>query len=898
MALNRDTMHLSEAKRALLEQYKRSALSHHVTRKDAIIPRTGTTAPLSFEQRQRWLLTQLTPELPLYHTSVTLRLPGPLDVPAFERSFNEMIARHASLRSYFPLVNGEPVQAFLPSCMVDLPVVDLSGVAAAEQESAAEKIASRDAQQPFDLAIAPLFRARLIRLAEDSYCLYLTLHDIIADCISLYQVFLPELRLVYEAVLGDEPSPLHPLPIQYTDYAWWQREHLTDEALLDQAQYWRGQLANLPVPATLQTDRPRPAVPTHRGALARFIVPEATTSALKAFCRQEGVTLFMLLEAAFSTLLFKLTGQDDVVVGTVSSAGRVQQEVQGIMGWFINTLALRMSLAGDPPVRELVGRARDVTLAAFARQDVPFDRVLELAHEGDGPGSQSWELPFREMLVLEPAPPRLPCGWTLTLMEDRTRTAKFDLTIVVNDLAEGLAGRCEYNTDLFDSGTVTQLVDAWQSMLASMATDPTQRISDLSCPIITVRHHSTAESATARSAPASPMQTPAAAAITPSTALHQQLVEIWEELLAVRPIGINDNFFDLGGHSLLAAQMVNRIEEVFGQRVPLVVLFNGATIALLADALMGIEQTDGQSPLLALNSDGAKRPMFFLYGEGADSGLWCVNVARDLGPEQPFYGLPRLTFDGLPSTRMLEAMAQRHLDQVRAVQPQGPYLLGGYCNGALLAYEMAHQLLAKGQAVDLLLLVEPVAPRAIHRLIHGWIGRIGHAIGLAPAQQLDWFIRAHLVKARVVAMLHTITKSGRGLGQWLRLSTWFDRLPVVIARFKTILPATADMRNDWFGRYGWAMAEYALRPQYPGRMAVLWTSQEAVDEPGAPSIASRKSLWHNSVEADQIEIHLVPGTRKSCRTEHVHELAAHWDKCLAQADLLAARPSILAPYLP
>jgi len=897
MALNPDTMHLSEAKRALLEQYERSALSHPVARKDAIIPRTGATAPLSFEQRQRWLLTQLTPELPLYHTCVTLRLPGPLDVPAFERSLNELIARHASLRSYFPLDNGEPIQAILPSCTVDLPVVDLSEVAAAEQESVAEQMAAQDAQQPFDLASPPLFRARLIRLTEDGYRLYLTLHDIIADCISLYQVFLPELRLVYEAVLGDEPSPLQTLPIQYTDYAWWQREHLTDEAHAEQVRYWRGQLANLPAPATLQTDRPRPAVPTHRGALARFTVPDATTSTLKAFCRQEGVTLFMLLEAAFSTLLFKLTGQDDVVIGTVSSAGRVHQEVQGIMGWFINTLALRINLAGDPPVRELMARVRDVTLAAFAHQNVPFDRVLELAHDSDGPGGQNWHLPFREMLVLEPAPPRLPCGWTLTLMEDRTRTAKFDLTIVVNDLAEGLAGRCEYNTDLFDSGTVAQVVDAWQSMLASMAADPAQRISDLSCPIITVRHHSTAESTTARSAPASLMQACEAAVATPSTALYQQLVEIWEELLAVRPVGINDNFFDLGGHSLLAAQMVNRIEEVFGKGIPLAVLFNGATIAQLADALIGIEQADGQSSPLALNSDGAKRPVFFLYGEGADRGLWCVNVARDLGPDQPFYGLPRLAFDGLPSTRMLEAMARRHLDQVRAVQPQGPYLLGGYCNGALLAYEMAHQLLAEGQTVDLLLLIEPVAPRAIHRLIHGWIGRVGRAIGLAPARQLDWFIRAHLVKARTLAMLHTNTKSGRGLGQWLRPSTWFDRLPVVIARFKAILPSIADMRNDWFGRYGWAMAEYALRPHYPGRMAVLWTSQEATDEPGAPSIASRKSLWHNSVEADRVEIQLVPGTRKSCRTEHVHELAAHWNKCLAQADLLAARPSILAPYL-
>jgi acyl carrier protein len=896
MAPDRDTVHLSETKRALLERYRRGTFSHAATRKDAITPRSGTTAPLSFEQRQRWQLTQLTPDIPLYHTCVTLYLPGPLDVPTFERSLNEVISRHASLRSYFPLVNREPVQATHPTYAVDLSVVDLRGMPAAKQESEAEQIASRDAQQPFDLAFGPLLRTKLVRLAEDEYRLYMTIHDIISDCISLYQVFLPELRLAYEAALAGQPSPFHPLPIQYTDYAWWQHEHLREDVLSDQIQYWRRQLANLPVSAALLGDRPRPGVPAYRGTVARFTFPDHMTNALKAFCRQEGITLFMMLTAAFSTLRCRLTGQDDVVIGTVSSAGRVRPEVQGIMGWFINTLALRMSLAGDPAVRELMARMRDVTLAAFARQDVPFDQVLELLPTRDGLGVASVGPPFREMLVLEPAPPRLPCGWTLTLMEDRTQTAKFDISLIVNDLPEGLAGRCEYNIDLFDGATIARLVHAWQSMLQSMATDPAQPISDVSCPIRSVRYHSVGESSTAspdtaQPASCSPVQMHEAVDNTPRTLLHQRLVEIWEELLAARPIGIEDNFFDLGGNSLLAAQMVNRIEEAFGKRISLDILFKGATIERLADNLVGNEQTSIRSPLLALNIDGTKQPIFFLYGEGPDKGLWCVNVARDLGPGQPFYGLPRLPFDGMPSTRIVEAMARRHLEQVRAVQPHGPYLLGGYCNGALLAYEMAHQLLAEGQAVDLLLLIEPVTPRAIQRLVHGWIGRIGHAIGLTPAQQLDWFLWAHLVKAHTLFVLHTISTTGRAIGQHLRPWTWRDQLPALVSQFKAVLPSTADIHNDWFGRYGWAMAEYSPRRHYPGRMAVLWTSQEADDEPGAPSIASRKTLWHNAVEAEQVEIHIIPGTRKTCRIEHVHELAAHWGMCLSQTDIAAARHS-------
>ncbi|HEY6406895.1 MAG TPA: condensation domain-containing protein, partial [Ktedonobacteraceae bacterium] len=364
---------LSDAKRALLEKYMRGD-SAQVKKDGETIPRRtqGGAIPLSFAQQQMWLLSQLIPDTPVYNEAVTVHLPALLDVAALERSLNEIIRRHEAWRTIFPVVDGRPVQVIQPSLTISLPMIDLRHLSEAEREVEALRLATQDAQQPFDLTKGPLLRVMLIRFNEAEQRLYLTLHHIIFDGSSVYQVFLPELRTLYEAFSTGQSSPLPDLPLQYADFAVWQREWLQENVLEDQIAYWKTQLKDAPAMLELPTDRPRPQVPGYRGAVTSFLLPKQLADALKELSRQEGVTLYVILLAAFNTLLYRYTGQEDILIGTVT-AGRKQVEVEQLLGIFINTLVLRTDLGGNPDFRELLRRVQEVTLEAQDHQDVPFE---------------------------------------------------------------------------------------------------------------------------------------------------------------------------------------------------------------------------------------------------------------------------------------------------------------------------------------------------------------------------------------------------------------------------------------------------------------------------------------------------------------------------------------------
>src|SRR5712691_2809194 len=357
-----NTMELSEAKRALLEKYLRGELPPATKPVDTIPqrPQGDTAPPLSFGQQQMWLLTQLIPDIPVYNEGVTIHLPSPLDVAALEQSLNEVVRRHEAWRTSFPLVNGLPVQLIHPPSTLRLPVVDLRHLPETEREPEALRLATEDVCRLFDLANGPLLRTTLIRLGDEEYRLFLTLHHIIFDGVALYQVFLPELYTLYEAFLTGRPSPLPALPIRYADYAYCQRERLQGDMLSSQLEYWKRQLADAPAALDLPTDWPRPPAQTYRGSMRPFELSKHLTDALKALSQREGVTLYMTLVAAFNTLLYRYTGQDDLLIGT-ATAGRNRPEVQKLMGFFLNTLVLRTNLCGNPRFRELLRRVQEVT---------------------------------------------------------------------------------------------------------------------------------------------------------------------------------------------------------------------------------------------------------------------------------------------------------------------------------------------------------------------------------------------------------------------------------------------------------------------------------------------------------------------------------------------------------
>ncbi len=331
--------------------------------------------PLSFAQERLWFLDQLTPGSAAYNLPVAMRLSGSLHFLALQQTFTEILRRHEVLRTSFVVIDAEPVQLVSDPVDFDLPVIDLSHLERRESEQQVQRLASEEAQRPFDLTHGPLFRATLLRLNAAEHVLLFTMHHIISDGWSM-GVLIKEVTTLYEAFSAGQPSPLAELPVQYTDYAVWQREQLQGEILEEQLQYWREQLAGAPVLLELPTENPRPPVQSYRGAQLTLEVAPQTTCALKVLSQQHGVTLFMTLLAAFQVLLYRYTGQEEIVVGT-PVAGRTRAETEGLIGFFLNTLALRVSMKGDPTFAALLSRVREVCLGAYAHQDVPFERLLE-----------------------------------------------------------------------------------------------------------------------------------------------------------------------------------------------------------------------------------------------------------------------------------------------------------------------------------------------------------------------------------------------------------------------------------------------------------------------------------------------------------------------------------------
>ena len=433
--------------------------------------------PLSFAQERLWFLDQLVPDSPLYNIALAQRLCGPLDRRALEKSLNELLRRHESLRTTFVMRQDQPVQVIAPSLSLPLPLIDLRALATREQE--VERLAREEGMQPFELAHGPLLRARLLWVGEQEHVLLLSMHHIISDGWSM-GIVAHELAALYQAFSAGLPSPLPPLPIQYADFACWQRGWLQGELLESQLSYWRQQLAGAPALLELPTDHPRPAVQSFRGAQHRFLLPAQLSEQVKALSRQEGVTLFMTLLAAFQTLLARYSGQQDVLVGS-PVANRRKVETEALIGFFANTLVLRTNLAGDPSFREVLRRVREVTLAAYDHQDLPFEKLVEsLQFER----SLSHNPLFQAVFTLQDAPTDLElAGLRLQPLEVESGMAKFDLMLSLTDDPRGLVGVLEYNTDLFEAGRIERMADHLQTLLGGVVAAPEQRLSDL--PLLT-----------------------------------------------------------------------------------------------------------------------------------------------------------------------------------------------------------------------------------------------------------------------------------------------------------------------------------------------------------------------------------------------------------------------------
>jgi len=436
---------------------------------------------LSFAQERLWFVSQLETDNPFYNIPVAVRITGPLNVSALEKSINEIIRRHEVLRTTCSTIDGQPIQIIIPAASLALSMVDLRGLPKPDREDRAMKLATQEARRPFDLANGPVLRASLMWLSEEDYLLLLTTHHFVADGWSM-DVLYRELSTHYETFSTGRPSPLPELPIQCADFAYWQRQRLQGEVLETQRRYWKKQLSGAPAVTELPIDRQRPAVQTYRGSMQSFELPETLSEVIKALSRREGVTLFMTLVAAFQTLLHRYTGQDDIVVGTaVSNRNRI--ETEALIGPFSNNLALRTDFSGSPTFRQLLARVREVAVGAYTHQDLPWEKLIEeLQPERDLSRNQVFQMFFvlHEHSVKQNL--KLP-GLSVRNFRIELGTARFDLSLGVTNEKNNLSGCVEYNTDLFDRSTITRLLGHFQVLLEGVGFDPDQPISRL--PLLT-----------------------------------------------------------------------------------------------------------------------------------------------------------------------------------------------------------------------------------------------------------------------------------------------------------------------------------------------------------------------------------------------------------------------------
>lgn len=471
--MNKEYSNLSPAKKALLDKWKGGQLETRA------IPKRldSSLVPLSFSQQRLWFIDQLYHGSHFYNIPAAIHLKGALNVTALKQTLNEILRRHEAWRTTFVTVDGQPMQMIASDSIWELPITKLEYLSDKGWEPEVQQLATQEAKKNFDLSQGPLVRANLLRINEEEHVFLLTVHHIVSDGWSS-GVFMRELATLYAAFSADQTSPLPELPIQYADFAVWQREHLQGELLKRQLNYWKQQLSgDLPI-LQLPTDRPRPSVATFTGSKQYFTFSKTLTEALHQLSQREEVTLFMTLLAAFNTLLYRYTAQENILIGS-AIANRNRAELEGLLGCFINTLVMRNDLSGNPSFRELLSQVREVTLDAYTHQDLPFEKVVEELQ----PDRDLNRNPlFQVMFVLQnaPMPVQEVAGLTLHALEVDSGTAMLDILLSITEFDHRMMGFLEYNTDLFDEATITRLINNFETLLESIVANPDQQISELS----------------------------------------------------------------------------------------------------------------------------------------------------------------------------------------------------------------------------------------------------------------------------------------------------------------------------------------------------------------------------------------------------------------------------------
>jgi amino acid adenylation domain-containing protein len=454
---------LSPAKRALLKRRlcgnkAADSPSDRVERRNP-----SKFLPISIDQRRIWVHAQTNPDVPLYNEAITVHRKGNFDAAVFEAAFNEILRRHEAWRSSFECVNGNLAQIIHHGLQVSFPLTDLSSLPLHEREAEAVRIAKRDAQTPILLDQAPLLRGHIVRMAPDEHRIYLTLHHVIFDGVSIYKIFMPELMEIYKAYADGREHSLAEPALQYGDYTLWRGRHTSSPTFAHHIEYWKKQLSGeLPL-LNLPFDRPRPSRPSHRGAMECFKISNELIDRLRNLAVDHGATLYMVLLAAYKTLLFRYSGQQDLIVGGAADARRLP-ELESVMGYMLDTIPIRTRPTSELPFDQFLLQVRDSVLGALAAAETPFDQIVKAVGQ-----SRSDHSPvFQAFFSIEPPAPAFTDGWDLTQMDVTVGSSKFDLYLELDQQPEAMAARIMYSTDVFDPLTIRRMADHYRVIVESL----------------------------------------------------------------------------------------------------------------------------------------------------------------------------------------------------------------------------------------------------------------------------------------------------------------------------------------------------------------------------------------------------------------------------------------------
>ncbi|OQW95961.1 MAG: hypothetical protein BWK79_00515 [Beggiatoa sp. IS2] len=778
--------------------------------------------PASALQQRFWFIEQFIPENSVHHVYTVWQIEGPLNLDALQHSLEALSQRQETLRTTFSMVDRQLIQVIATTFNLPLTVVEIP-----ESELEINQAISHEIKQSFNLTTRPLWRVTLLRLTKEKYIFILVMHHIITDDQSI-RIFLEELSNFYSTFSKGETPQLPPLVIQYADFAVWQQSWLATVDFTEQLAYWQKQLAHFEL-HPLPTDYPRPLFYDYRGTRQIRILPKILLIALKDFSEQEQVTLFMALLAVFKIFLYQYAHQQDLLVCS-PTAGRTHLETESLIGCFNNILLFHTHLNENLSFREVLHQIRQITLEAYAHANVPLQQLTELS---DG---VNHALPQIMFAVQQPPEQLLKLSDVSTKsLNVYNETADFDFFLIFEKKADEWSAILEYRTVLFKTTTITQILQHLQTLIEAVIIDPTQPISKL--PGLT----------------APKWVTPSLTRnfVSPRNSIEMQLVKIWEKVLNICPISIDDNFFQLGGHSLLAMTLLNRIEKDFNKGLPPTAIFQFPTIAQLAPFLQGKTSMIQRCALESIQPQGKNHPLFFV-----GSTNYARALAPLLGTEQPIYGLNIFGLqptDGSKFNLSIEEIAQRYVQEIQTVQPRGPYYLAGYCADARVALEMSQQLHKQGQKVASLIFIDVIWRTQSHFDWHcHWQNFLKFGIGY-----LFYKIRGKL-KFKWYAFV-------------LSFSHWYEKLYRL--RGKKLIPKLKHtlLINQFYN----ALEHYMPTP-YPGKIT-LFLSDE-----WRPRYSPSGKLAE--LAQGGIELHEIPGYHGRVFEEpQLSVLAKQLQQCLVQS---------------